>query len=95
MGIWPTLKTVNMKEAAMGETTRNPTKGEAMVRMDFNPSGEGVVYDVKRHSAAIIDLVEKIRLNNAHNQEVQRLCSLAQTAYEEASMWAVKAATSK
>ena len=71
------------------------TKGEKMVRMDFNPSGEGVVYDVKRHSAAIIDLVEKIRMNNIHNQECQRLCSLAQTAYEEAAMWATKAATAQ
>lgn len=71
------------------------TKGEKMVRMDFNPSQEGVVYDVKRHTAAIIDLVEKIRMNNIHNQEAQRLCSLAQTAYEEAAMWAVKASTAK
>ena len=71
------------------------TKGEKMVRMDFNPSGEGVVYDVKRHSAAIIDLVEKIRMANIHNKECQRLCSLAQTAYEEAAMWATKAATAQ
>lgn len=71
------------------------TKGEKAVRMDFNPSQEGVVYDVKRHTAAIIDLVEKIRLLNPSSQENQRLCSLAQTAYEEAAMWAVKAATAK
>lgn len=71
------------------------TKGEKAVRMDFNPSQEGVVYDIKRHTAAVIDLVEKIRLLNPSSQENQRLCSLAQTAYEEAAMWSVKAATAK
>lgn len=63
------------------------TLGEQRVRVDFNPSQEGVVYDIKRHTAALIDLCEKLK---AHDP---RLASLAQTAYEEAAMWAVKAAT--
>jgi hypothetical protein len=71
------------------------TLGERRVRVDFNPSQEGVVYDIKRHTAAIIDLVEKVReTSGTHNAEVHRLCSLAQTHYEDAAMWAVKAATS-
>jgi hypothetical protein len=70
------------------------TLGEKRVRVDFNPSQEGVVYDIKRHTAAIIDLVEKVRENHKGNPEVHRLCSLAQTHYEDAAMWAVKAATS-
>lgn len=65
------------------------TKGEKAVRLDFNPSQEGVVYDIKRHTAALIDLVEKLRGRDP------RLVSLAQTAYEEAAMWAVKAATAE
>lgn len=73
---------------------RKATLGENRVRLDFNPSQEGVVYDIKRHTAAIIDLCEKARANHIGNQEAQRLISLAQTAYEEAAMWAVKAATS-
>lgn len=67
------------------------TLGERRVRLDFNPSQEGVVYDIKRHTAAIIDLVDKIP---ATDGEVGRLKSLAMTHYEDAAMWAVKAATS-
>lgn len=67
--------------------TRAPTLGESRVRLDFNPSQEGVVYDIKRHTAAIIDLCEKLKAKDP------RLAALAQTAYEEAAMWAVKAAT--
>ena len=69
------------------EAQRFPTKGELAVRLDFNPSQEGVVYDIKRHSAALIDLCEKLKAKDP------RLASLAQTAYEEAAIWAVKAAT--
>lgn len=70
-------------------TDREQTKGERMVRLDFNPSQEGVVYDIKRHTAALIDLVEQLRGRDP------RLVSLAQTAYEEAAMWGVKAATAE
>ena len=66
------------------------TLGEQRVRVDFNPSQEGVVYDIKRHTAAIIDLVDKIP---ALSGETSRLKALAMTVYEEAAMWAVKAAT--
>lgn len=66
---------------------REQTLGEGRVRLDFNPSQEGVVFDLKRHTAALIDLCEKLKAKDP------RLASLAQTAYEEAAMWAVKAAT--
>jgi len=66
------------------------TKGEELVRTSFNPSGEGIVYDIKRHTAAIIDLVDKIPQVGGQSG---RLKALATTAYEEAAMWAVKAAT--
>lgn len=68
------------------------TKGERLVRVDFNPSQEGIVYDLKRHTAAIIDLVDSIP---ATNGEALRLQSLAITAYEQAAMWAVKCATTE
>lgn len=71
---------------------RSQTLGERRVRLDFNPSQEGVVYDIKRHTAAIIDLIEKIRETDPRS-ETLRLVSLAQTHYEDAAMWAVKAAT--
>lgn len=66
------------------------TLGEQLVRVDFNPSQEGVVFDIKRHTAAIIDLVDKIPQVGGSSA---RHKSLAITAYEEAAMWAVKAAT--
>lgn len=68
------------------------TVGEKRVRVDFNPSQEGIVYDIKRHSAAIIDLVDKIPDVGA---ESARLKALAMTCYETGAMWAVKAATAE
>lgn len=65
------------------------TYGEKIVRGDFNPSQEGVVYDIKRHTAAIIDLVDKIRIRDP------RLAAIAITHYETAAMFAVKAATAE
>lgn len=73
-------------------TVRPLTIGEQRVRVEFNPSGEGVVYDIKRHAAEMIDFIEKIK-QQIPGAEAGRLCSLAQTAYEEGAMWAVKAAT--
>ena len=76
-------------------TERPQTLGEKRVRVDFNPSQEGVVYDIKRHTAALIDLVEKLKRDQGESGsgECARLCALAQTHYEDAAMWAVKAAT--
>ena len=61
--------------------------GEDRVRVKFNPSAEGVVDQIKQQSAQLIDLCEQLKAKDP------RLASLAQTAYEEAAMWAVKAAT--
>ena len=61
--------------------------GEDRVRVKFNPSAEGVVDEIKQQSARLIDLCETLKAKDP------RLASLAQTAYEEAAMWAVKAAT--
>lgn len=43
--------------------------------------------EIKTLSANLINICEKIK------DKDPRLASLAQTAYEEAAMWAVKAAT--
>jgi hypothetical protein len=63
------------------------TIGEARVRVTFNPSGDSVVDRIKQETARLIDICEGLKPLDA------RLASLAQTAYEEAAMWAVKAAT--
>jgi hypothetical protein len=63
--------------------------GAQRVREDFNPSGDTVVNKIKRYTADLIDLCEDLK------QLDPRLAALAQTSYEEAAMWAVKAATTK
>ena len=61
--------------------------GEDRVRTKFNPSADGIVDQIKQKSAELIDLCETLKAKDA------RLASLAQTHYEDAAMWAVKAAT--
>jgi hypothetical protein len=66
------------------------TIGEERVRVKFNPSASGLVDEIKQASARLIDLCEKIKESKPAGA---RNAALAQTAYEEAAMWAVKAAT--
>jgi len=61
--------------------------GEKRVRVEFNPSANGMVDQIKQKSAELINLCEELKAKDP------RLASLAQTAFEEAAMWAVKAAT--
>ena len=85
----------------------NLTLGEQRVRTEFNPSKEGVVDQIKQKSAELINLMQAIRndeVSKTYDKSVEaknevsgeklRIISLAQTAYEEAAMWAVKAVTS-
>lgn len=76
------------------------TKGEYRVGINFNPSKDDLVGKIKRQAADLIDLIESIDSVpkssdglGAHAGEKYRLKALAQTAVEEAAMWAVKAAT--
>jgi hypothetical protein len=63
------------------------TLGEQRVRTDFNVEGSDLVTRIKNDSAKLIDLCETLK------EKDPRLASLAQTSFEEAAMWAVKAAT--
>lgn len=80
--------------------------GEARVRTQFNPSADSVVDQIKQKTAELINLLQAMRndegsktyelsegAKDKQSGEVFRLIALAQTAYEEAAMWAVKAAT--
>lgn len=67
--------------------------GEDRVRVKFNPSDNSEVSQIKQKSAELINLCAELRDRGSADSEQQRLWSLAQTAYEEAAMWAVKAAT--
>lgn len=69
------------------------TLGENRVRITFNPNKNSDVDQFKQKSAELINLCDKLRNQGSADGEHQRLWSLAQTAYEEAAMWAVKAAT--
>lgn len=66
---------------------RQMTLGEQRVRRTFNPTSNRQVEEIKIATAELIDMCEELKAKDA------RLASLAQTAYEEAAMWAVKAAT--
>lgn len=63
------------------------TLGEKRVRIDFNVNFDDKVTEIKRKTAELIDICEAIK------SKEPRLIALAQTAYEQAAMWAVKAET--
>lgn len=65
----------------------NQSIGESRVRTTFNPSADGTVDQIKQKTAELINLCEQLKSKDG------RLASLAQTSFEEAAMWAVKAAT--
>lgn len=63
------------------------TLGEKRVRTNFNVTQADDIDYLKRTSAELINFCETLK------DKDPRLASLAQTAFEEAAMWAVKAAT--
>lgn len=76
------------------------TNGEYRVGIDFNPSSNDRVGQIKRMAADLIDLIETIPApdwdddtEDEHMFEVHRLKALATTSIEQGAMWAVKAAT--
>lgn len=71
------------------------SKGEYRVGLSFNPSADPLVDGIKKAAASLIDLVESIDSTQAWGGERARLKALAQTAIEDAAMWAVKAQTKK
>lgn len=66
---------------------QSKTIGEQRVRTEFNPSQVGTVDQLKQKTAELINICEELKTKDG------RLASLAQTSFEEAAMWAVKAAT--
>ena len=72
--------------------TQTPTLGMRRVRLDFNPSGNATVSDIKQSAADFIDLCHRMA-DKTKDPEVGRCIALAMTHAEDAVMWAVKAAT--
>jgi hypothetical protein len=82
------------------------TNGEYRVGVNFNPSGDDLVADIKLAAAELIDMFESIRAEIPETEigdvemwefesEVCRLKELAKTHIETAAMYAVKAATKR
>jgi hypothetical protein len=71
--------------------------GHDRVRGDFNPSKDDLVTKIKSKTAELIDLCDSHRAENTSmlDAEEERLWALAMTHFEDAAMWAVKAATTK
>ena len=69
------------------------------LRVCFNPSNNGLVDVIKQRTAELINLCEENRADAVNetsyetSSEEARCWSLAMTYYEDAAMWAVKAAT--
>lgn len=70
------------------------TLGEDRVRIEFNPSANDRVTELKRMIAEFIDACH-VGMDQTDDPEIGRLWSLAMTTAEDAAMWAVKAATAK
>ncbi len=71
----------------MQNTEKELTIGELRVRTKFNPSADSTVDQIKQKTAELINLCEGLKAKDG------RAASVAQTQYEDAAMWAVKAAT--
>lgn len=69
--------------------------GEKRVRVDFNPSNSGNVNALKTKAAEAINILQDFKDDprNEIDSETARIIATAQTKYEEAAMWAVKAVT--
>jgi len=77
---------------SQNQTLHNGSLGAQRVRESFNPSGNELVDKIKRYTADLIDLCNAEQ-DKHEDPEKGRLYSLAMTHYEDAAMWAVKAAT--
>jgi hypothetical protein len=66
------------------------SKGEYRVGVTFNPSGNERVDLVK---AAVAELIDTLQPIVDFGGEAGRCAAIAQTKFEEAAMWAVKAIT--
>jgi len=68
------------------------TIGEDRVRTKFNPSAVDLVDQIKQKTAELINLCHDMEISGG---ESLRCAIEAEKAYEEAAMWAVKAATAE
>lgn len=76
------------------EENKELSYGEKAVGLTFNPSNLLSVQAIKQNIANVIDDLNKTR-EDEESKEVKRMCAVAITELQAASMWAVKALTWK
>lgn len=73
------------------------TLGEKRTRIEFNPSNEDYVFQLKAKGAELIDFINEAANKPSWDDETlgewKRLKALAMTEIESGTSWAVKAAT--
>lgn len=69
--------------------------GEILVGIDFNPSNDDLVHQIKQKYAEIINMLENARATASEHSQYQRYISVAITEAQTAQMWAVKAVTAR
>lgn len=72
-------------------SSRSLTEGEYRVGLNFNPSNNSAVDDIKRRAADLIDVLTLIAADRNHPGA--RCAANAMEEIESAAMWAVKAVT--
>lgn len=82
----------------MADEQQDLTFGGKAVGLSFNPSSNTEVDEIKKAAANFIDAVcgpsgEKLDFGQGKDNEAASMRKLAERAAQEASMWAVKAAT--
>lgn len=70
------------------------TFGERAVGLDFNPSSNPLVTQVKSAYAVVIDQMHNLR-ESSQDPEIKRMAAVAITEAQTSQMWAVKALTWK
>lgn len=73
----------------LGSAGDGTSIGEQRVRTEFNPANDGLVDEIKQKTADLINLCASAALTHRDS----RTAALAMTHFENAAMWAVKAAT--
>jgi len=81
-----------MPENTTETPQRELTFGERAVGLNFNPSGNVPVQQIKEKAADLIDCLNDYR-NATEDGEIKRQLSIAITDAQTAQMWAVKAVT--
>lgn len=88
-------------QAEETELTTSLSYGEQLVWINFNPSNDDLVHQLKSKYAEIINMLQSARFEQNSNikieshSERQRYISIAITEAQTAQMWAVKAVTAK